>query len=81
VSNVGNLVIDFLDVEEVFDGDIVTVEDDRSDYGERRFITFGLLQGRVVVVVHTNRGDRVRLISVRKASKYEQRTYYAQISN
>jgi uncharacterized protein len=56
------------------------VEDDRSGYGERRFMTFGLLQGRVVVV-YTDRGATVRLISVRKASKYEQRTYYAQISN
>jgi uncharacterized protein len=83
LSNLDKHGIDFLDVEEVFDGDIVTVEDDRYDYGERRFVTFGLLQGRVVAVavVYTDRGDAMRLISVRKATKYEQRTYYAQISN
>jgi uncharacterized protein len=81
LSNLDKHGIDFLYVEEVFDSNIVTVEDERSNYGERRFMTFGLLQGRVVVVVYTDRGDTVRLISVRKASKYEQRTYYAQISN
>jgi hypothetical protein len=81
LSNLDKHGIDFLDVEEVFDGDIVTVEDDRYGYGERRFVTFGLLQGRVVAVVYTDRGDAMRLISVRKATKYEQRTYYTQISN
>jgi uncharacterized protein len=76
LSNLDKHGIDFLNVEEVFDSDIVTVEDDRYDYGERRFVTFGLLQGRVVAVVYTDRGDTMRLISVRKATKYEQRTYY-----
>jgi uncharacterized protein len=71
LSNLDKHGIDFLDVEEVFDGDIVTVEDDRYGYGERRCVTFGLLQGRVVAVVYTDRGDAMRLISVRKASKYE----------
>jgi uncharacterized protein len=81
LSNLDKHGIDFLNVEEVFDSDIVTVEDDRYDYGERRFVTFGLLQGRVVAVVYTDRGDTMRLISVRKATKYERGTYYAQISN
>jgi len=41
------------DVSAIFDGDIVTVEGDRYGYGygEQRFITFGLLQGRVIAVV------------------------------
>jgi uncharacterized protein len=73
--------IDFIDVPEVFDGDIVTVEDERYSYGERRFVTFGLLQGRVVAVIHTDRGDTVRIISARKATKYEQRTYFQEISD
>lgn len=81
LSNLDKHGIDFLDVEEVFDGDIVTVEDDRYGYGEQRFVTFGVLQGRIVSVTYTDRGDVVRLISIRRATKYEQRTYYAQISN
>ncbi len=80
-ANLGKHGIDFIDVPAVFDGDIVTVEDDRYDYGEQRFITFGLLQGRVIAVVHTEREDRIRIISARKATKYEQQTYFEQISN
>jgi uncharacterized protein len=73
--------IDFIDVPTVFEGNIVTLEDDRYDYGEQRFITFGLLQGQVIAVVHTEREDCIRIISVRKATKYEQRTYFEQLSN
>ena len=73
--------IDFIDVREVFDGDTVTVEDNRDDYGEQRFVTFGLLQGILVAVVHTERGDSTRIISTRKATKYEQRIYFEKLSN
>jgi len=73
--------IDFIDALSVFDGDILTVEDNRYGYGEQRFITFGLLQGRVIVVVHTEREGCTRIISARKATKYEQRTYFEQLSN
>jgi uncharacterized DUF497 family protein/predicted DNA binding CopG/RHH family protein len=65
--------IDFLDVSSVFNGSIVTVEDERFDYGEDRFVTFGLLQGQVIVVVHTESEDSIRIISARKATKYEQK--------
>ncbi len=73
--------VDFIDVPAVFDGDIVTVEDNRYNYGEDRFVTFGLLQGRVIAVVHTEREDLIRIISARKATKYEQRIYFQQLSN
>ena len=73
--------IDFADVPTVFDGDMLTVEDDRYSYGEQRFVTFGLLQGRVIAVVHTEREGRTRIISARKATKYEQRIYFEQFSN
>lgn len=81
LSNVRKHGIDFIDVPSVFDGDIVTVEDDRNDYGEQRFVTFGLLQGRVIAVVHTESEDCIRIISARKATKYEQRIYFEQLSN
>lgn len=73
--------IDFTDVPGIFGGDTVTVEDDRYSYGEQRFITFGLLQGQVIAVVHTECEDYTRIISARKATKYEQRTYFEQPSN
>jgi Ribonuclease toxin, BrnT, of type II toxin-antitoxin system len=43
--NIRKHKIDFSDVPVVFNGLIVTVEDERFDYGEQRFVTFGLLQG------------------------------------
>ena len=81
LANLRKHEIDFIDATDVFDGDILTVEDDRYDYGERRFITFGLLQGRVIAVVHTESNDCIRIISVRKATRYEQRVYFKQLSN
>jgi uncharacterized protein len=78
-SNLRKHGIDFLDVSSVFNGLIVTVEDERFDYGEDRFVTFGLLQGQVIAVVHTETEDYIRVISARKATKYEQKTYFEQI--
>ncbi len=81
VANLLKHGIDFTDVPPVFDGDIVTIEDDRYNYGEQRFVTFGLLQGRVIAIVHVERQDSTRIISARKATKYEQRNYFEQLSN
>jgi uncharacterized protein len=55
----------------------VTIEDPDS-VGEQRLITLGMdTLGRVLVVVHSPRGDRVRLISARKASRGETEQYHA----
>jgi uncharacterized protein len=55
----------------------LTVEDPDSE-GEQRFVTLGTdALGRVLVVVHTQRGDRTRLISARKASRGEAEQYHA----
>jgi uncharacterized DUF497 family protein len=81
LANLRRHGIDFMDVPAVFDGDIVTVEDDRFRYGEQRFITLGMLQGRVVAIVHTEREECTRIISARKGTNYEQRTYFEQISD
>ena len=80
-ANIRKHGIDFVDIPVVFDGETVTIEDDRFAYGEQRFVTLGLLQGRVVAVVHTERADHIRIISARKATKYEQRSYFEQIAN
>jgi uncharacterized protein len=55
----------------------VTIEDDHPS--ERRFISIGLGEtGRVLVVVYTYRGERVRIISARKATSLEQEVYKEQ---
>lgn len=71
--------IDFINSPMIFDGHTLTIEDDRYDYGEERFITFGILEGRVVVVVHAEDQDSIRIISIRKATKYEEKAYFSQI--
>ena len=73
LSNIRKHRIDFRDAEKIFRGLTVTAEDDREAYGERRFMTFGLLEDQVVSVTHTERAERIRIISIRKATKYEAR--------
>ena len=67
--------VDMARAGEVFDGDTLTVEDDRQDYGEIRQITIGFLDGRMMVMVWTQRGNARRIISLRKANEREQKTY------
>lgn len=50
--------------------------DDRKDYGEDRLILLGMVEDRLLVVVHTLRGDKVRIISVREAQPNERRKYH-----
>ena len=67
--------LDMARAAEIFDGDTLTVEDDRQDYGETRQITIGFLEGCMVVLVWTQRGAARRIISLRKANEREQGTY------
>ena len=79
--NISKHGIDFNDVRTVFDGYTFTVEDTRFDYGEERFASFGLLNGRVVVIVHTEDEEIIRIISVRKATENEQKMYHKGIAD
>jgi uncharacterized protein len=67
---------DFVDCPRVFGGPVLTVIDDRYDYGETRFRTLGLLRGSVVSVVHTEEHGIVRVISMRKATTHEETSYF-----
>jgi uncharacterized protein len=56
----------------------LTLEDDQPD--ERRFITMGMdLFGRILVVVYTYRGTKIRIISARKATPSERQQYEADL--
>ena len=74
-ENLSKHGLSFEDAETVFSAPCVTFEDVRRDYGEKRFITLGLLQDRVVVIAHTPRGRATRVISMRKANSREQKIY------
>lgn len=54
--------------------------DDRADFGEVRFATTGLVEGRLLFVAYTMRGERIRIISARGAEPHEQRRYHEENS-
>lgn len=78
-ENIRRHGLDFVGAERIFDGDTVTVEDMRRSYGEPRWATVGILESRIVVLVYTERNDKLRCISLRKATRYEQRSYFARV--
>ena len=80
-SNLTRHGIDFEQAEKVFAGMIDTVADDRFDYGERRFNTFGFIRDQVVIIAHTQDEESkvVRIISIRKASKNEEIAFFEKI--
>ncbi|CAN7193858.1 BrnT family toxin [Trinickia sp. LjRoot230] len=67
--------LDFARASDVFAGRHFTVEDTREDYGESRYITVGKVDGRMVIIVWTPRGEARRIVSMRKANDREQTRY------
>ena len=63
--------LDFADADSLFAGRYCTAPDLRVDYGEDRFISIGLLSGRTVVLVWTERRSARRIISMRYANERE----------
>ncbi len=74
-ANLKKHKIDFADAVTVFNDDLaITIADDYP--AEERFATIGIdAIGRIVTVIYTWRGESVRLISARKATKAERREY------
>ncbi len=82
VSNIQKHGVDFADLGALFEGYTLTLEDDRFDYEEQRYVTMGLLEGRVLVVAHTEDDEGlIRIISARKAAKHEEETYFSNLSH
>ena len=67
--------LDFTKAGEVFAGRTATISDDRFDYGETRFITAGVLDNRVVVMVWTQRGEARHIISMRHCHAKEEEVW------
>ena len=80
-ANIRQHGIDFADVAIVFAEETTTIIDDRFSYGETRFLTIGLLWGRLVAVAHTETDDVIRIISARKATNHEETIYFKEIKN
>lgn len=64
----------------MFDHPVVAWDDDREAYGERRINVLGFLNGDLVHLTYTERGDDVHAISLRKAEKHEIRRYRAALA-
>jgi len=68
--------INFHAASRVFDDPLVLILQDHSeDYGEDRFLAIGLVVDLLIAVAYAERGDRIRIISARKANPHERRTY------
>lgn len=57
----------------------VTLEDRRFDYDEQRFITLGILGGKVIVIATAETDEEIRVISMRKAERHEEEIYYGSL--
>ncbi len=76
-ANLDKHGVTFDEARHIFEGPYLTRVDDRQDYGENRHISLGALSpDAVLVVVHTERGDKIRLISARNANRRERNVYY-----
>jgi len=75
--NIKKHAVSFEEASSVFiDGLSLTIADPLHSYGEERFIIIGQsVKNRLLVVVHTDLGDTIRIISARLATKKERKIY------
>jgi uncharacterized protein len=71
--------LDFADAARIFEGTVVELENDRFDYPERRLRTYGLIDGRLVMIAWTPTVNGVRVISMRKCNEREQKAFTARL--
>ena len=74
-ANLSKHGLDFEAAEKLFDDYRLERLDTRRDYGEDRWIALGLIYGNVAVLVYTERGEDIRVISLRKATPEERQIY------
>ena len=81
-ENIRKHELDFADAWQIFDSPMLVDTDNRKDYGETRFIGFGFLKNFVVAIIFTERDEEtIRVISLRKALKYEREYFEEYIAN
>ena len=81
ITNIRKHGFDFRDARKVFRSPMLVAPDDQYDYGEDRWIGIGMLEGRVVVVIFTERNDTIRIISIMKALTHERIRYEKYLRN
>ncbi len=79
-TNIEKHGVNFETAVRIFDGKIVTTIDDRHDYNEVREISIGVVDTILfLIVVHTDRNGKTRIISARRANKEERQRYEEKI--
>jgi len=80
LANIEKHGIDFETAKRIFEGQTLTVIDDRFDYGEIREISIGMVDGiAILTVAHTDRDNKIRIISARRANQKERARYEQEI--
>jgi len=72
-SNIRKHGLDFNDAPLFFESPYLCSEDTRTDYKEKRFLAIGTIEKRGVVIAFTKRGNKIRIISIRKANEKEKK--------
>ncbi len=79
-ANIAKHGIAFAEAARIFEDLVLTEPDRRRHYGEERHLSIGRMAPNVsIVVAHTQRNRRVRLISARPASRRERQKYHEQL--
>lgn len=81
-ENINKHNVSFPEASTIFyDNNSITIEDESHSFHEQRYITIGCTNyGRLLTVCATDRGDFIRIISARKATRQERITYEQQIN-
>ena len=76
-SNLAKHGVGFEEASTIFGDPLsLTIPDPEHSLSEERYITMGrAFTGKLLVVVHTERGDNIRIISARPASRRERKFY------
>lgn len=80
LSNLEKHHIDFVDAVGIFRHDVLTAPDERQAYAEQRHIAVGRMHSVEIVLVYTERGERIRVISARRANRHEREKYKAAVA-
>ena len=78
-ANIRKHGVSFDTAKRIFEGPRVTWSVQRKDYGEDRYISLGRVEQALILVAHTDRDGRIRLISARPASRKERQVYHERI--
>jgi uncharacterized DUF497 family protein len=74
-ANLAKHGLDFVDAAQFDWANAQVIPDRRFDYGEERSTAYGLMDGRLMVIIFTMRGSALRMVSFRRANKRETRKY------